>query len=273
MKKSAFTLIELLVVIVIIGILATIGVAQFHTYNEKARLAKAKHFDHLVERTLLYNVESPLIGRWPMSDNTTTDVPDSSGNGNNLTMKGGASWDNDTPNEEGYSVFTPTNSTSPWGIITTNGSALQNKSQLATDGGKSFTLTTWFKMESLPVFPQTSYIIQMITGTNVGGGVRISHNGTLAAWAREDASEEYISDGKANVITLGKWQHLAFDVNPQGIRVYLDGELIIDKAPEADFDGVDVSSLLYFNFGIASSGASYKIHRPTFFKSSIGDAL
>jgi prepilin-type N-terminal cleavage/methylation domain-containing protein len=40
MKKNAFTLIELLVVIVIIGILATIGVAQFNNYAAKARDAK-----------------------------------------------------------------------------------------------------------------------------------------------------------------------------------------------------------------------------------------
>jgi prepilin-type N-terminal cleavage/methylation domain-containing protein len=40
MKKYAFTLIELLVVIVIIGILATIGVASFNDYMGKARDAK-----------------------------------------------------------------------------------------------------------------------------------------------------------------------------------------------------------------------------------------
>ena len=38
--RAGFTLIELLVVIVIIGILATISVAQFNSYQEKARLAK-----------------------------------------------------------------------------------------------------------------------------------------------------------------------------------------------------------------------------------------
>lgn len=42
MKKSAFTLIELLVVIVIIGILATISVAQYNNYQRKARVAKAQ---------------------------------------------------------------------------------------------------------------------------------------------------------------------------------------------------------------------------------------
>jgi prepilin-type N-terminal cleavage/methylation domain-containing protein len=40
MKKTAFTLIELLVVIVIIGILATISVAQFNNFQIKARNAK-----------------------------------------------------------------------------------------------------------------------------------------------------------------------------------------------------------------------------------------
>ena len=42
MQKKGFTLIELLVVIVIIGILATIGVAQFSSYFGKARDAKRK---------------------------------------------------------------------------------------------------------------------------------------------------------------------------------------------------------------------------------------
>jgi prepilin-type N-terminal cleavage/methylation domain-containing protein len=52
-KKSAFTLIELLVVIVIIGILATIGVSQFNSYQEKARDAYRLIFAQNIERVVM----------------------------------------------------------------------------------------------------------------------------------------------------------------------------------------------------------------------------
>jgi prepilin-type N-terminal cleavage/methylation domain-containing protein len=54
MKKSAFTLIELLVVIVIIGILATISVAQFNTYAAKARDAKRIQIVTTIAKILKY---------------------------------------------------------------------------------------------------------------------------------------------------------------------------------------------------------------------------
>jgi len=42
MKKNAFTLIELLVVVAIIGILAAVGLGQFHTAQKRGRDAQRK---------------------------------------------------------------------------------------------------------------------------------------------------------------------------------------------------------------------------------------
>jgi prepilin-type N-terminal cleavage/methylation domain-containing protein len=55
MKKTAFTLIELLVVIVIIGILATIGVASFSGYMVKARDAERETVVSTVTGIILQN--------------------------------------------------------------------------------------------------------------------------------------------------------------------------------------------------------------------------
>ena len=58
MKKTAFTLIELLVVIVIIGILATISVAQFNNYQVRARHAKIQVNMQTLERAFqLYYID------------------------------------------------------------------------------------------------------------------------------------------------------------------------------------------------------------------------
>lgn len=52
--KKGFTLIELLVVIVIVGILATIGVASYNSYQDKARRAKitAEFWQDLKQKSL-----------------------------------------------------------------------------------------------------------------------------------------------------------------------------------------------------------------------------
>ena len=57
MKKSAFTLIELLVVIVIIGILATISVAQFNNYAVRARDAtRTAQFSQIQKHIITHTI-------------------------------------------------------------------------------------------------------------------------------------------------------------------------------------------------------------------------
>ncbi|PID70849.1 hypothetical protein CSB37_00325 [bacterium DOLZORAL124_38_8] len=65
MTKKGFTLIELLVVIVIIGILATIGVAQFSSYFAKARDAKRKTFVAQAQQLIMANMASTAESTLP----------------------------------------------------------------------------------------------------------------------------------------------------------------------------------------------------------------
>jgi prepilin-type N-terminal cleavage/methylation domain-containing protein len=271
MKKPAFTLIELLVVIVIIGILATIGISQFAKYNEKARLAKATHFDRLVDRTLMYNVENPLIGRWDMITGSGTTITDTSGNDNSLLLVNGAVWDTDTPNETGFSVHMPVTTSSPWPTIGNAGYQLNNITSLAGNDDKSFAIATWLKIES---YPLTGYStpISLITGTNTGGGMFLFPAGNGHVWARESLSEENLSASFSDsTFTIGRWHHVIIDVSSKGIRLFVDGDLVTESTPESDFDGVDINQTYYFNFGTASNSADFKIYRPRIYKSSIAD--
>jgi prepilin-type N-terminal cleavage/methylation domain-containing protein len=70
MKKNAFTLIELLVVIVIIGILATIGVASFNDYMGKARNARAQAFSAQAYRKLSTQPQY-AVAYWNFEDGET----------------------------------------------------------------------------------------------------------------------------------------------------------------------------------------------------------
>lgn len=66
-KKSGFTLIELLIVIVIIGILATIGLASFSSSQMKSRDAKRKaNLQQISQALELYYND---YGQYPVSSN------------------------------------------------------------------------------------------------------------------------------------------------------------------------------------------------------------
>ncbi len=75
MKNKAFTLIELLVTIVIIGVLATISVATFGNYIDKAHQGKSfalqGQIDHLVQADCIdqgYSCGKNIVPNWAFSD-------------------------------------------------------------------------------------------------------------------------------------------------------------------------------------------------------------
>jgi prepilin-type N-terminal cleavage/methylation domain-containing protein len=102
-KKSAFTLIELLVVIVIIGILATIGVAQFNEYQEKARMAKAQAFASQAKRVLDLGLER-TVGFWDFNEGAGINAIDKSGRNNDFPLTGGT-YVNESFHENARSSF------------------------------------------------------------------------------------------------------------------------------------------------------------------------
>ena len=104
-KKNGFTLIELLVVIVIIGILATIGVAQFNTYQEKARQAKSIAFASQIDHVLMAETSATGYGfplRLDFDEGLGTSTAHGSGSGNDLdNFPAAFSWTTDTPERHG----------------------------------------------------------------------------------------------------------------------------------------------------------------------------
>jgi prepilin-type N-terminal cleavage/methylation domain-containing protein len=66
MKRKGFTLLELIIVIIIIGVLATLGFAQYARLIERARGAEA--------RAVIGTLRSQAAGLW-LEKNTGTTVP------------------------------------------------------------------------------------------------------------------------------------------------------------------------------------------------------
>ncbi|MFA5249733.1 MAG: LamG-like jellyroll fold domain-containing protein [Candidatus Paceibacterota bacterium] len=87
--KTGFTLIELLVVIAIVGILAGMVVVNMSGATDKARIAKGITFAASIQRSMGLN----CLGEWTFNDQTAQDT---SGQGNNGTVSGGASYSTDT---------------------------------------------------------------------------------------------------------------------------------------------------------------------------------
>ncbi|MFA5249048.1 MAG: LamG-like jellyroll fold domain-containing protein [Candidatus Paceibacterota bacterium] len=88
--EKAFTLIELLVVIAIIGILAGMVVVNMSGATERARIAKSINFASSIQRIMA----TSLAGEWNFDSQNAND---SSGNGNNGTVNGGAVTTTTTP--------------------------------------------------------------------------------------------------------------------------------------------------------------------------------
>jgi prepilin-type N-terminal cleavage/methylation domain-containing protein len=152
-KFAGFTLIELLITIVIIGILATISVATFGKYQEKARIAAAqamaKQFQDLV---LAKNASTENITIFELAnfdgenDFIGNTIIDKSGFENNLTLQS---------NYSGALSLISDDSVSGIGksfrirdrIFGTN--VVRHDALSASQNGK-FTLSCWFKLENYP---------------------------------------------------------------------------------------------------------------------------
>jgi prepilin-type N-terminal cleavage/methylation domain-containing protein len=135
-KKSAFTLIELLVVIVIIGILATISVAQFNNYQERARLAKAQAFARQAATLLKANATSESL--LPVLDVSFDDqaATDKGGMQNDGTIVNAVWKSGEDCMNGGCFYFNGTDAKITFDADKTN-----------WQGQGSFTLSTWFNSD------------------------------------------------------------------------------------------------------------------------------
>jgi prepilin-type N-terminal cleavage/methylation domain-containing protein len=243
-KKSAFTLIELLVVIVIIGILATIGVAQFNGYQEKARFAKAQAFASQADTVLM--AETALTGngfplRLDFEEGSGTTSQDSSGSGNNM-----ADW---TGKNVNWVTDTPDNSPSSLSI---DSEILQilNIQNMPTDEmtfSSFIRINEWSNGNTYPFF---------ITNNS---GFNISPAGRLTFYINQGSQNIISNDG---VIQLGRWHHILGSFKDGQLRMFVDGNLIKEGTETLtvpfNVHGSLLTENLIFYLGYGTAGSEYK---------------
>jgi prepilin-type N-terminal cleavage/methylation domain-containing protein len=210
-KKSAFTLIELLVVIVIIGILATISVAQFNNYQERARLAKAQAFAR--QAATLLKAKATSASLLPLLDlgfETEDQIVDKSGLGTTGTIYN-AVW------KSGEDCLTN-------GCYYFNGTDAKihfDAEQVNWQGQGSFALSTWFN--GRPV------------GSTAGHIFRHGGNGANVISLRAQALSVFTGIGDhvggnyaiyfSGAAYKDRWQHALVSYNSETsvLDIYVDG--------------------------------------------------
>jgi prepilin-type N-terminal cleavage/methylation domain-containing protein len=220
MKKSAFTLIELLVVIVIIGILATIGVAQFNGYQEKARLAKSQAFAAQATKSILAKTMSEskeLVAHYPLNTIDGSSFGDFSGND--------------------YTINTTTIVDSTF--LSSDSSDGANNSFYAKDryfrsnaipinlSDNKISLSAWVNVQDITA-NGTGYIAW---GNGSGNGIRfyLFANNDVPRFrvvnTDDGTSVESISSKK---ITEKRWHHLLGTYDGTTARLYMDGDIVAE---------------------------------------------
>lgn len=142
---------------------------------------------------------SGLAARWLLDDRAGTRAADSSGNGNNGTLKGGASWDTGYANGglrlDGMSAYVTTPSIS---ALNTSGNV---------------TITFWIKPINVPAVDE-----RVIAKT---GSWEIKLNGDLM---RPQFSAGAMYAQMNTILAEGVWQHVAFTFSKGAVKGYLNGQ-------------------------------------------------
>lgn len=214
MKKSAFTLIELLVVIVIIGILATIGLAQFNGYQTKAREALAISFNQQLNTQMMARTVSEgevSIAHYDLTTGSGTTITDLSGNGYNLS--GTFSW--------------------------AEGAGISGESVVLLSGGDEARLVSSNYSNTLP---RKEITISALV-KNAPGEVGRIYFGTNVARSGENFMMSFWEDGMfrggyspatgywmSKQLTTDGWHHLMFTWGNDVGKVFIDGEKVYEGA-------------------------------------------
>lgn len=214
-KKSAFTLIELLVVIVIVGILATVSVAQFNGYQERARMARAMSFASQAKRSLDLSLEK-TVGFWDFNEGSGSSAMDKSGRKNNFSV-GTSTFVSESFHEGAQNSL--------------KASGISFSPVKTNDTNTAATVAAWIKLDVETTTTSSLITISPFNATTTYG----SHTYTPAIGYWTDGSKLHIRTGRWNTtpfnITDGKWYYHLFTMRQNGdetceFKTYLDGVLV-----------------------------------------------
>lgn len=235
-KLDAFTLIELLVVIVIIGVLATISVAQFNGYQERARQAKSIAFASQAEKKLTGDAVLQSLGSFIAWDfeGANGQITDGSGNGNSntFTVSSNLTFADDSPVGIGQSFEI-------------------NETWLYENYSDTFRPTTNLTM---------SFFVKILNYSTSGGHnfMYFSSTGGLRTTSGGDFEFNFNNadpDIEFNTnIQIDKWYHILASYNGDTVTLYLDGDSMgtFDAPDNYDFSAYTNS----FRIGPSTDQAS-----------------
>jgi len=217
--KKGFTLLELLIVIVIIGLLSSIILVGYKGQTEKARIAKTLSW----AGSLHHLLGSQAVGVWTFDNISGTTVYDDSGNGRNGVLAGTYSVVKGADGE-GALQF------SGGRVDITAVSSIPNE----------MTFSGWFKKTN-PTWGSIAFL-----GKRAGsaGWMLYRNSGDTIGYFRwysfyvntSDVVVSYRAWPGISGLSVDKWYFIVVSRDAIGnLKIYLDGKMIYQGAPPADF--------------------------------------
>ena len=248
-KQSAFTLVELLVVVAVLALLASIVFSNLTGAREQAKISNALSFQSNMHNLL----GADLVGWWNFDEDTGNIAKDSSGYGNDGTLKNfnfndSSGWSNDTPSPSGYSLkFDGSNDYVDCG-----------KGDSFDITGNQITLSAWIFPFSIadneryygiigkddPMDTNKGYEMRLRSAVSGGtGGIRsrISNNSGV--------------DTDLSIISPQNWYHIVVTLNGSEHSVYINGKK--EASVKSTSDIISTDEILRIGFAYRTSSPRY----------------
>ena len=206
--KNAFTLMELLISISIISLLSSVVLASVQGVRNQARLAAGKQF----EQSVYSRIGTCLQAFYNFEHGSDTTVKNVSGHsGRDGTIYSDPNYV-DSLDDRGQAME-----------FDGSGDYVQTSSEIDFDTS-GWTVSSWY-------YPQASnqYAHIFTSSSNQRNfATKVSKN-SLTPYFYSDQGRTWSEDASASLV-LNKWQHLAYVYDGSTMKIFLDGNKIVDES-------------------------------------------
>jgi prepilin-type N-terminal cleavage/methylation domain-containing protein len=225
---AGFTLVEILVTIAIIGVLASIVLANVRAIPEKAEIAKGKSFNAHIDRV----IGMSAISKWSLKGGTAADDFSGKNNGNVINATAIEGMDGQALSFNGSNSLVKFNDT------------------LFSSDPSSFTVTLWAKPSRIPtsenaVLFYNTRNVEFMIGYGTDGKFFTSYKLDPSGW-------EGVAALKAS--PPNKWYHIAVEWSPTKVGLYINGTTAGTKVPAGSQFGTTPSGNPAFGAFVRPTG-------------------